>query len=102
MVGQGPRGDLGKRDERHAPAHVAVLDEVLADLLVRDDDVEELPATCDLKCDGLVVVLLGKRDELRGDAVHLAPVEARRGVVVVEREPGNPRAHAIALLDKVM
>ena len=80
---------------------MAVLDEVLADLLIGNDDVEELPATCDLERDGFVVVFLGERDELRGDTVDLAPVEVRRGVVVVECEPGDARPDAVALLDEV-
>lgn len=81
---------------------MAVLNEVLADLLIGNDDVEELPAACDLERDGFVVVFLGERDELRSDTVHLAPVEVRRGIIVVKREPGNARPHTIALLDKVI
>ena len=47
------------------------------------------------------MVFLGERDELRGDTVDLAPVEVRRGVVVVECEPGDARPDAVALLDEV-
>jgi len=57
------RRDLVERDNGHPLPELSVRKEVLAHLLVFDDDVKELSSGGDLQCSGFVVVLLIERDE---------------------------------------
>ena len=75
-----------------------MLEQVFADSIVRDHNVVQTRASCELERGRFVVVALVERDEARYKALDLGPVEVGCWVRVAEVEEGKTLLRHVALL----
>lgn len=78
--------------------HSPILNEVLADFLVLDDDIEQFTASSNFKSSGFVVMLFWKRDQLDCNPFYFSSIEVRRRVVVVKVQSTNAGLNPFAFL----